>query len=278
MRNSNQPPDLATPTVQRQSASKRPPAVAFGNVSKHFDETAVIECMNLSVDMGEKLVIIGPSGSGKTTVLRLMMTLEKPDNGRIEIDGSLLGCAWNHGRLVEDNRKNLRMIRRNVGMVFQQFNLFPHMTAIQNVMEAPLRSLRMSKADAHERAMGLLERVGMANKTSSYPGQLSGGQQQRVAVARALALRPKVMLFDEVTSALDPESVGDILHLIRDLADEFTMAMVIVTHEMGFAKSIADRIIFMDDGKIIESGPPNDVLENPQNPRTIAFLRALLDR
>ncbi len=253
-------------------------AVTFTQVSKAFGKHVVLEKMDLSIPMGEKLVIIGPSGSGKTTVLRLMMTLEQPCNGRIEIDGSLLGCEWKDGEVIEDNKKNLREIRRQVGMVFQQFNLFPHMTVLENVMEAPLRTLRLPKDQAHEISVDLLKRVGIDDKVSSYPGQLSGGQQQRVAVARALALRPKVMLFDEITSALDPESVGDILHLVQELAEEVNMAMVIVTHEMSFAKSIADRIIFMDYGRIVEMGEPEDILDNPSNPRTITFLRALLDR
>ncbi len=254
------------------------PAVRLTQVSKAFDGLAVLHQMDLSVASGEKVVIVGPSGSGKTTILRLIMTLETPNHGRIEVDGELLGCAWEQGRIIHDNRENLRSVRRKVGMVFQQFNLFPHMTVLDNIMEAPLRSLRMPKAEARERALGLLQRVGMEEKVSSYPGQLSGGQQQRVAIARALALRPQVMLFDEVTSALDPETVGEVLGTIRELASEVTMAMILVTHEMGFAKSIADRVIFMDQGKVIESGPPDQVLGAPNNPRTIAFLRAVLDR
>jgi polar amino acid transport system ATP-binding protein len=250
----------------------------MNQVRKEFDGRAVLHQMDLSVANAEKLVIVGPSGSGKTTILRLIMTLETPNHGRIEIDGELLGCAWDDGRVVQDNRKNLRAVRRKVGMVFQHFNLFPHMTVLENIMEAPLRSLRMPKDEALERAMGLLGRVGMEEKASSYPGQLSGGQQQRVAIARALALRPRVMLFDEVTSALDPETVGEVLRTIRELADEVTMTMVIVTHEMGFAKNIADRVIFMDHGKVVESGQPEQILGAPSNPRTIEFLRAILDR
>lgn len=252
-------------------------AVKLTQVSKRYGELVVLEKIDLTVAMGEKLVIIGPSGSGKTTILRLMMTLEQPHDGRIEIDGSLLGSEWKNGKIIEDNNKNLREIRRQVGMVFQQFNLFPHMTVIENVMEAPVRTLRMPKNEARERAIGLLQRVGMEDKISSYPGQLSGGQQQRVAVARALALRPKIMLLDEITSALDPESVGDMLELVQGLAEEINMAMVIVTHEMGFAKSIADRIIFMDYGRIIEMGRAEEILDNPSNPRTITFLNALLN-
>ena len=253
-------------------------AVHMAEVRKAFGEHVVLHRMDLAVSPEEKLVIIGPSGSGKTTVLRLMMTLETPDHGRIEIDGSLLGCAWDEGRIVEDNRKSLRAVRGKVGMVFQHFNLFPHLTVLDNVMEAPLRVLRMTKDEARERALGLLERVGMAEKVSSRPGQLSGGQQQRVAIARALAMRPRVMLFDEVTSALDPEMVGEVLRTIRELASEVTMAMVIVTHEMGFARNIADRVIFMDEGRIVEAGRPEQVLVEPSSPRTAAFLNAVLDR
>jgi len=254
------------------------PAVRMTRVRKEFDGRAVVQDVDLSVAGGEKLVIIGPSGSGKTTILRLIMTLETPDHGQIEIDGELLGCAWDNGRMIRDNRRNLRAVRSKVGMVFQHFNLFPHMSVLDNIMEAPVKSLRMPRAEARERAMGLLRRVDMVEKASSYPGQLSGGQQQRVAIARALAMRPAVMLFDEVTSALDPEKVGEILHTIRELATEVTMAMVIVTHEMGFARNIADRVIFMDHGQIVESGRPEAVLGAPSNPRTIAFLKAVLDR
>ncbi len=254
------------------------PAVRMKQVRKEFGGHAVVKSMDLTVASGEKLVIIGPSGSGKTTILRLIMTLETPDNGYIEIDGELLGCAWDSGRITKNNNKNLRAVRSKVGMVFQHFNLFPHMSVLDNIMEAPTRSLRMSKEEARERAIGLLQRIDMVGKASSYPGQLSGGQQQRVAIARALAMRPSVMLFDEVTSALDPEKVGEILQTIRELAAEVNMAMVIVTHEMGFARNIADRVIFMDHGEIVESGPPDEVLGAPVHPRTTAFLKAILDR
>lgn len=253
-------------------------AVKFSEVSKTFGDQRVLDKVDLEIEDREKVVIVGPSGSGKTTILRLMMTLEQPDHGRIEIDGQLLGCEWKEGDMVEDNRKKLRSVRSMVGMVFQHFNLFPHMTVLRNVTEAPIRTLGLNKEEAEERARGLLKRVGMEEKVSSYPGKLSGGQQQRVAIARALAMRPKVMLFDEVTSALDPETVGDVLHMIRDLAEEITMTMVIVTHEMGFAKVVADRALFMDDGRIIESGPPSVVLSNPQQQRTRDFLSAVLDR
>lgn len=272
--------DARGPSFSQSSTrtARETPAVRMAQVRKEFDGHAVVKSVDLTVAGGEKLVIIGPSGSGKTTILRLIMTLETPDHGHIEIDGELLGCAWHNGRIIKDNRKNLRAVRSKVGMVFQHFNLFPHMSVLDNIMEAPVRSLRMPKEEARERAMGLLRRIDMVEKASSYPGQLSGGQQQRVAIARALAMRPSVMLFDEVTSALDPEKVGEILQTIRELAAEVTMAMVIVTHEMGFARNIADRVIFMDHGQIVESGPPEQVLGAPVNPRTIAFLKAILDR
>ena len=253
-------------------------AVRFSKISKTFGDQRVLDKIDLEIEDREKVVIIGPSGSGKTTILRLMMTLETPDNGRIEIDGQLLGCERTNGVVIEDNQKNLRRVRSLVGMVFQQFNLFPHMTVLGNVIEAPIRTLGLKKEEAEERALDLLRRVGMEEKALSYPGKLSGGQQQRVAIARALAMRPKVMLFDEVTSALDPETVGDVLHMIRDLAEEITMTMVIVTHEMGFAKVVADRAIFMDNGSIVESGPPSLVLSDPQQQRTKEFLSAVLDR
>ncbi len=268
-----------------QSAGESPvrtcweaPAVTMTQIRKEFDGNPVVKAMDLSVARGEKLVIIGPSGSGKTTVLRLIMTLETPDHGHVQIDGELLGCAWENGRMIRDNRKNLRAVRSKVGMVFQHFNLVPHMSVLDNIMEAPVKSLRMPREEARERAVALLRRIDMSEKASSYPGQLSGGQQQRVAIARALAMRPTVMLFDEVTSALDPEKVGEILQTIRQLANEVNMTMVIVTHEMGFARNIADRVIFMDHGQIVESGPPGKVLGAPANPRTIAFLNAILNR
>jgi polar amino acid transport system ATP-binding protein len=256
----------------------RTTVVRFSRVSKTFGDQRVLDNVDLEIEDGEKVVIIGPSGSGKTTILRLMMTLEQPETGRIEIDGELLGCEWAEGNIVQDNRKKLRSVRSLVGMVFQHFNLFPHMTVLRNVTEAPIRTLGLKKEEAEDRALGLLRRVGMEEKAPSYPGELSGGQQQRVAIARALAMRPKVMLFDEVTSALDPETVGDVLHMIRDLAEEITMTMVIVTHEMGFAKEVSDRVLFMDNGKIIESGPPSVVLSDPQQQRTRAFLSAVLNR
>jgi polar amino acid transport system ATP-binding protein len=248
------------------------------DIHKSFQGNPVLKGVDLEVAEAEKLVLIGPSGSGKTTILRLLMTLETPDDGRIEIGGRLLGTELRDGQVVEDNRKCLREVRRNVGMVFQHFNLFPHMTVLQNVMEAPVRTLGLSRAEARERGEALLRRVGMIDKTAAYPAQLSGGQQQRVAIARALAMQPQLMLFDEITSALDPEAVGEILGMVRELAAETKMAMVIVTHEMGFARNVADRVAFMDGGRIVEMGTPEEIFDRPKNPRTVAFLTSILDR
>jgi polar amino acid transport system ATP-binding protein len=253
------------------------PVISLVNVSKSFGSFRAIEDMNLSIRPQEKVVIIGPSGSAKTTVLRLMMTLETPTDGRVEFEGQLLGCGWKDGKAIAKN-PDIRKLRSNIGMVFQQFNLFPHLTAIENVMESLIYNQKKTKDEAYRIAEEMFARVGMQLKNDSYPAQLSGGQQQRVAVARALVLHPTLMLFDEVTSALDPESVGEILRLIRDLAKEINMGMVIVTHEMDFARKIADRVVFMDQGKIVEIGPPEDLLDNPTNPRTIKFLNALAYR
>jgi len=205
------------------------------------------------------------------------MTLERIDAGTIEIDGELLGLRREGDRLVPDTPRNVRRVRGKIGMVFQQFNLFPHMTALQNVSEAPLRVLSLPRTVAEQRARDLLAKVGLSDKVDVYPAQLSGGQQQRVAIARALAMQPKVMLFDEVTSALDPELVGEVLGVMRGLARD-GMTMLIVTHEMGFARSVADRVIFMDRGLIIEAGPPEAIFTRPEHERTRAFLRAVLDR
>ena len=261
------------PTNEDQSTVQS--TLEFQEVSKSFGELVVLDSMDLDVARQEKLVIIGPSGSGKTTVLRLMMTLELPSNGRILIDGELYGCAWRDDRAIEDNRQNLRRIRRKVGMVFQQFNLFPHMNVLANIMEAPLRTLNMPKEEARERAIDLLRRVNMESKIDSYPGQLSGGQQQRVAVARALALRPQIMLFDEVTSALDPELCGEVLGVIRRLGSEHNLTMLMVTHQMGFAREFADCVCFFHQGRIHEQGTPEELFGNPQQERTQAFLSAV---
>lgn len=252
-------------------------AVRMKGVCKIFGAHRAIDNLDLDVPNGQRLVIIGPSGCGKTTLLRLLMSLERPDSGTIEIEGELFGQRWDNGRVVRDDR-SLRRVRAKIGMVFQQFNLFPHMTALQNVMEAPLQVLRMPRQAVEEQARALLNRVGLTEKIAAYPAELSGGQQQRVAIARALAMRPKVMLFDEVTSALDPELVGEVLAVIRELAKESSMTMLIVTHEMRFARSVADRVIFMDQGRIIEDNDPESIFTTPVNPRTREFLRAVLER
>jgi polar amino acid transport system ATP-binding protein len=256
--------------------SHREPIVRFDKVTKAFGELVVLRELDLEVAVGEKIAIIGPSGSGKTTILRVLMTLEKPNAGVIYVDGEPLWHKEVKGKLVKADEKHLRKVRAKIGMVFQHFNLFPHMTALRNVTEAPIYVNGVPKLKAETEAIELLEMVGLGDKLSAYPSQLSGGQKQRVAIARALAMRPKVMLFDEVTSALDPELVGEVLNVMRKLAREGEMTMLIVTHEMGFANEVADRVLFFDNGKIVEQGPPNQILKNPQEQRTQEFLRAVL--
>ncbi|MDX1523396.1 MAG: ectoine/hydroxyectoine ABC transporter ATP-binding protein EhuA [Anaerolineae bacterium] len=252
------------------------PIVRFEKVTKAFDELVVLNELDLEVDPAEKVTIIGPSGSGKTTILRVLMTLEEPNSGVIYVDGEPLWHKESKGKLVKADQKHLRKVRGKIGMVFQHFNLFPHMTAFRNVTEAPIHVLHQPKEEAEARAAQLLEKVGLSDKHYHYPSQLSGGQKQRVAIARALAMRPKVMLFDEVTSALDPELVGEVLSVIRELAEEGEMAMLLVTHEMGFAKEVSDRVIFFDKGKIVEQGPPLQIFESPRHERTRTFLGATL--
>jgi polar amino acid transport system ATP-binding protein len=252
--------------------------VRFRGVSKSFGPVQVLREVDLEIPAGQKVAIIGPSGSGKTTLLRLLMTLERPDAGEIEVEGELLGVRRQGDRLVPDSQAHLRMVRGKIGMVFQHFNLFPHMTALQNVMEAPVHVLGLPAGDARARALELLDHVGLADKAQSYPRQLSGGQRQRVAIARALAMRPKMMLFDEVTSALDPELVGEVLRVLRDLAHESGMTMLIVTHEMNFAADVSDRVIFMDGGRIVEDATPDVIFTNPAHERTKTFLRAVIER
>lgn len=248
------------------------PIVRYQKVSKSFGDLKVLKEIDLDIAPGEKVAIIGPSGSGKTTLVRILMTLERPTSGIIEIDGELLWHKQENGKLVPADEKHLHRVRGKIGMVFQQFNLFPHMNVLRNVTEAPIHVLGLSREEARERAEAMLAKVGLADKIDSYPSQLSGGQQQRVAIARALVMRPKVMLFDEVTSALDPELVGEVLTVIKEIAAEGDMTMLLVTHEMDFARDIADRIIFIDNGKIVEQGPPHAIFGHPRNPRTRAFL------
>ncbi|HWK63658.1 MAG TPA: ectoine/hydroxyectoine ABC transporter ATP-binding protein EhuA [Rhizobiaceae bacterium] len=253
------------------------PMVRFENVVKRFGAVTVLDSLNLSVASGERLAIIGPSGSGKTTVLRALMTLEKVDEGAIYVDGEPLNFIERNGRREAAGEQHLRRIRGKIGMVFQHFNLFPHMTVLRNCTEAQRHVLGLPRQEAEQRALELLDRVGLRNKADAYPSSLSGGQQQRVAIARALAMRPKVMLFDEVTSALDPELVGEVLNVIRSLTAEHNLTMIMVTHQMGFAKEFADRVCFFDSGRICEEGPPSELFGAPQMERTKKFLRAVLE-
>jgi polar amino acid transport system ATP-binding protein len=244
-------------------------------IVKHFGNLTVLDGIDLSVPCGPVVVIIGPSGSGKTTLLRCINHLEKIDSGRIYIEGEMIGYREVNSKLVEDREATIARIRSQIGFVFQRFNLFPHMTALENVIEAPIHVLHQPKAEVKERAVALLEKVGLADKADAYPHKLSGGQQQRVAIARALAMNPKLMLFDEATSALDPELVGEVLKVMDQLAKE-GMTMIVVTHEMGFAREVADEVIFMDKAVIVEEGPPEQVFDHPQNERTREFLRMIL--
>ena len=234
------------------------------NLRKSFGDVEVLKGINLTIKEKEVVVIIGPSGSGKSTLLRCMNYLEEPTSGEVSVDG-----------IVLDGEANINKVREEVGMVFQRFNLFPHMTVLQNIMLAPIKVRHVAKSEAREKAMVLLGKMGLADKADAYPCQLSGGQQQRVAIARALAMKPKVMLFDEPTSALDPEMVGEVLDVMRKLAEE-GMTMVIVTHEMGFAREVGDRLLFVDDGRIIEQGDPKEVFEHPKEERTRLFLSKVL--
>ncbi|MEV6109093.1 amino acid ABC transporter ATP-binding protein [Streptomyces sp. NPDC051940] len=244
-------------------------------VHKSYGLVEVLKGIDLEVAPREVFCLVGPSGSGKSTFLRCINHLEQINAGRLYVDGQLVGYRQKGDKLYEMKEKEVAAQRKDIGMVFQRFNLFPHMTAIENVMEAPVQVKGESKAVARERARKLLDRVGLGDKTASYPAQLSGGQQQRVAIARALAMEPKLMLFDEPTSALDPELVGEVLDVMRDLA-ESGMTMVVVTHEMGFAREVGDSLVFMDGGVVVESGHPRDVLTNPQHARTKAFLSKVL--
>ncbi|MGD8353735.1 MAG: ectoine/hydroxyectoine ABC transporter ATP-binding protein EhuA [Pseudomonadota bacterium] len=253
------------------------PMVRFQNVTKRYGDLVVLDSLDLDVEEGEMITIIGPSGSGKTTVLRMLMALEKINDGVIYVDGEPMTHMVKNGQLTWADNKSLRRHRMNIGMCFQQFNLFPHMTALENVIEAPIQVLGLSKAEAVKRAEDLLDMVGLLEKAYEHPSRLSGGQQQRVAIARSLAMRPKVMLFDEVTSALDPEVIGEVTQVIRKLVGKYNLTMLMVTHEMGFAREISDRVCFFFDGKIEEQGPPEDIFGNPQNERTQQFLSAVLE-
>jgi polar amino acid transport system ATP-binding protein len=242
------------------------------NVTKSFGTSEVLKGVDFTVDSGEVVCLLGPSGSGKTTFLRLINQLEILTGGRIWVGGELIGIEERKGKLHIRNERDIARQRSRIGMVFQRFNLFPHMTGLQNVMEAPIKVKGLSKPVARQEALNLLDMVGLADRATYYPAQLSGGQQQRVAIARALAMKPELMLFDEPTSALDPELVGEVLAVMRTLAEEGT-TMIVVTHEMGFARGVADRVVFMDQGVVVEEGAPNDVLLNPKEERTKTFLR-----
>ena len=251
------------------------PMVSAVGIHKSFGHVAVLRGVDLTVMPGEVACVIGPSGSGKSTFLRCINHLETIDSGSMQVAGELIGYRRRGEKLHELRESEVARQRRDIGMVFQRFNLFPHMTALQNVMEAPCTVRGTAKRAARENALALLDRVGLANRRDNYPSQLSGGQQQRVAIARALALAPRLMLFDEPTSALDPELVGEVLDVMRGLARD-GMTMVVVTHEMGFAREVADSLVFMDEGRIVEAGVPRDVLANPRHERTRAFLSKVL--
>jgi polar amino acid transport system ATP-binding protein len=258
-------------SVQQQNNGSNREMVRAEKIVKRFGDLTVLNGVDLSVNRGEVVVVIGPSGSGKTTLLRCINHLEKIDDGRIYIEGELMGYREKNGRLVEDREANIARIRSQVGFVFQRFNLFPHLTAIENVIEAPIHVLHESRAEVTERALALLDKVGLADKAHAYPHKLSGGQQQRVAIARALAMNPKIMLFDEATSALDPELVGEVLKVMKQLAEE-GMTMVVVTHEMGFARDVCSHVIFMDKAVIVEEGTPEKIFNHAENERTRNFL------
>ncbi len=251
------------------------PMVEAIAVRKVYGSNEVLKSIGLTVRAGEVVSLLGPSGSGKSTFLRCINHLERVDGGEISVNGHLVGYRRAHGKKYELSRKEVAAARRDVGMVFQRFNLFPHRTALENVMEAPVYVKRRSKDEVRRQAEALLERVGLQDRANQYPSTLSGGQQQRVAIARALAMEPTLMLFDEPTSALDPELVGEVLDVMKGLAAD-GMTMIVVTHEIGFAREVCDRVVFMDDGVIVEQGTPADVFGNPQHARTRSFLSKVL--
>ena len=239
--------------------------VEVKNLIKSFHKLEVLKGIDLTVNEGEVVCIIGPSGSGKSTLLRCLNLLEVPTSGKVSVEGID----------ITDKKTDINKVRENIGMVFQNFNLFPHLTVLQNIMLAPVELKKMSKQEAEKNALNLLKRVGLEDKAACHPGQLSGGQQQRVAIARALAMNPNIMLFDEPTSALDPEMVGEVLNVMKELAAQ-GMTMIVVTHEMGFAREVSDRVVFINEGIIMEEGKPEDIFSNPQNPRAIDFLNKVL--
>ncbi|MEV2251327.1 ectoine/hydroxyectoine ABC transporter ATP-binding protein EhuA [Streptomyces sp. NPDC050147] len=264
------PKETANPAVDGSEL------IRFDKVTKRFGSNTVLDELDFSVDSGKHVTLIGPSGSGKTTILRLLMTLMKPEEGTIKVGGRYLTHEEKNGKLVPAGEKYTREVRKNIGMVFQQFNLFPNMKVLRNITEAPVQVLGLSKDEAEERARGLLELVGLTEHIDKYPNQLSGGQQQRVAIARALAMRPQVLLLDEVTSALDPELVAGVLDVLRDIAHTTDITMLCVTHEMNFARDISDQVLMFDSGRVIESGTPEKIFTEPEHQRTREFLSAVL--
>lgn len=269
------PADDRNPPNAPDAAESADAMIRFDGVVKRFSDHLVLDHLDFTVDRGEKVTLIGPSGSGKTTILRLLMTLEKVTDGVIWVGGRPLSHQLRGDRLVPAKEKYLRDVRKNIGMVFQQFNLFPNMTVLQNITEAPIHVLGRSRDEAVEHARSLLDTVGLSDKESAHPTQLSGGQQQRVAIARCLAMSPSVMLLDEVTSALDPELVDGVLSVLRDIAVTTDITMLIVTHEMRFAREVSDRVMMFDDGRIAEEGPPEQIFGDPREERTREFLKAI---
>jgi polar amino acid transport system ATP-binding protein len=267
--------DAPSPQPSPASDGSAQPAVRLVDVRKTYGEVVAVERLSLAVNPGEFFTLLGPSGSGKTTLLRCVNQLVTIDSGGIWLDGDLLGMQVKSGRLHRLSEAEIARQRLKTGMVFQRFNLFPHMTALENVAEGPVQVHRRKPLEVRDEALELLARVGLADKAANYPAQLSGGQQQRVAIARALAMRPKLMLFDEPTSALDPELVGEVLAVMKELARS-QMTMIVVTHELGFAREVADRVVYMDAGRIVEEGAPSQVLGAPNEPRTKAFLSAVI--
>ena len=270
----SEPDSAGAPSATWEAANDV--CVEMTQVVKRFGDNTVLDHLDLTVEAGQKVVIIGPSGSGKTTILRVLMTLERPEEGHVAINGEQLYHQRRGDRWVPAKESHIRRVRRNVSMVFQHFHLFPHRTVRQNITLGPRKVLGLGKDEANALAIDLLDRVGLADKADEHPSSLSGGQKQRVAIARALAMEPKVMLFDEVTSALDPELVGEVLAVLTDLAQHTSMSMLLVTHEMRFAEEIADRVLMFDEGRIIEDRPPHEMFSDPTEERTQAFLQAVL--
>jgi polar amino acid transport system ATP-binding protein len=268
----------SAPQTTETPETARNHIVWFDHVVKRFGDLVVLQGCEFRVAPLEHVVLIGPSGSGKTTILRLLMTLEKANDGMIWVDGEPLSHMPKDGKFVPANEKYLRRMRPKIGMVFQQFNLFPNMSVLRNVTEAPIYSLGIERDQAVERAKEILDMVGLSDKLDSHPSQLSGGQQQRTAIARALAMNPKILLLDEVTSALDPELVADVLNVLRDIAHTMDVSILCVTHEMQFARDISHRVLMFDHGQIVEEGPPDQIFSEPQEERTKAFLKAVIDR